>query len=214
MSGRTAGPARAGGLAAALGTAAERGLALLLALAVARPSELGDLPLTVLLLVLAWCAGPSRARRPVTVSYRWWPRLVQHRNTVFAVACVLVAAVRGGGAPPVALAAADTVLLLSYLVLVDARTAGPVGRRRLRPAALLAGYGASALVLVAASADVGHAGHWWARPLAALAIAGAGAALALTQGLRRGGNRPPLGPPPVTARRARRRGRAGTTPRG
>jgi hypothetical protein len=207
---------------------AERGLAVLLALAVVRPTGLGDLPLAVVMAAAAWLAGPIRAQRPVTTSYRWWPRLVRHRNTAFAVACVAVAALRG--TPSLPLAAADTVLLLSYLLLVDARTAGPVGRRRLRPGALIAGYGAAGLVLAATYADVGAAG-WWARPLAVLALAACGAALAplgardlrpegpVDQGRGELRAQPPTEPrsnfmPPPTAACAPPRGTSGTTPRG
>ncbi|MEY9963559.1 hypothetical protein ABIA33_001592 [Streptacidiphilus sp. MAP12-16] len=141
-----------------------------------------DLLLPLLAVVGAWFAAPPLTARPVASGFRWYTRLARHRNTAFAVGCVLLAA---ANRPPGWLAACDTALLLTYLLCVDAVAAGPPGARLVRrPLALLTAYGASALVLTAALLPVAATGTW-ARLLAALALGASGAAVAGAVWVRR-----------------------------
>jgi len=159
-----------------------RGLALLTALAVAHPATVGDLPLTVVALAGAWLGAPPVADRPLAPSARWRSRLGRHRNTVLAAGLVVLAAIR---TPPLWLGGAETALILAYLLLLDSRTGGPPGRRRLRPLPLLAAYGASLLVLAAGSIRPEAGGSWWLRLVAVVALAGTAAAVAVALGARR-----------------------------
>lgn len=137
----------------------------------------------VLLLAFAgfglWAAAPV-VGRPVLTSYRWYSQLSRHRNTVFASACVLVAAL---ATPPVWLMAADCALLLGYLLALDALTGGPIGLRQLRlgwPGGLAAA--GTAVVLALTRLAPAHPGSTLAasgRWIAAAGTALAGLALAL-----------------------------------
>ncbi|MDJ0340573.1 hypothetical protein QMK19_11180 [Streptomyces sp. H10-C2] len=106
---------------------------------------------------LAWWAAPAVTRRPVQYSARKTALLSAHRNTVFAVSCVVLAAF---STPPPWLACCVSALLLTYLLIADACAAGPAGVRQLRARHVpAAAYGASALVLLAAFAPAGS-GAW------------------------------------------------------
>ncbi|MEV6973589.1 hypothetical protein [Kitasatospora sp. NPDC093806] len=131
--------------------------------------------LAALLVLATWAAppAPEPARRPTT----WPARLAAHRTTLLACGCVGLAAV---GEPGPWRAAAVVVLLIAYLLLLDAF--GP-DRRRPRPTHTLAALAAAALVLPAALTDTG-AGEW-SRPLAVLGILTAATGLALTLRPRR-----------------------------
>ena len=144
-----------------------------------RPTVDFVVPLFALAAAL-FAAAPLTAR-PVADGYRWYARLARHRNTAFAVMCIVLAAT---DPPPDWLAAVDAVLLLSYLLAVDAVASGPPGLRLLRrPLTLLAAYGGTAAVLVAALLPTTSLGPS-SRLIAALALAGAGAAVAVALGLR------------------------------
>jgi hypothetical protein len=156
-------------------------LGCLLAVLVTDPTVWASRPPVLQLLPVAafvgafWAAAPLTAR-PVLQGFRWYRRLARHRNTAFAVCCVALATLHQ---PPPWLAACDAALLLTYLVCVDAAAAGPPGARLLRrPPALLAAYGATALVFAAAVLPVSTAGTW-GRVVAALAVAAASTALAV-----------------------------------
>jgi hypothetical protein len=141
----------------------------------------GDAVLPLLALAAAVFAAAPLAARPVADGYRWHARLSRHRNTAFAVMCVVLAAT---DPPPAWLAAVDAVLLLTYLLAVDAVTAGPPGLRLLRrPLTLLAAYGGTAAVLAAALLPTTPLGPS-ARILAALALTTAGTAVAVGVGVR------------------------------
>jgi hypothetical protein len=132
-------------------------------------------------LAVVWAAAPVAAR-PVTTSHRLPVVLSRHRNSLFVIAAVLVAAL---GNPPVWLSAVDCALVLAYLVLLDAATAGPVGGRQLRRAGtLLSAAAASAVVLLCAQVPVGS-GSGWGRIIAALAVAAAACAVGAVLWLRR-----------------------------
>ncbi|GAA1949479.1 hypothetical protein [Kitasatospora viridis] len=123
-----------------------------------------------------WAAAPLTAR-PVAPSARLGMRIMRHRNTVLAVAAVVLAAI---GNPPAWLAVAVTALLLGYLLHVDARGHAhlPAG-----PAATVAACAAAAVVLAAALLPAQSSQS--ARLLAALGVAVAGAAIGLTLHQRR-----------------------------
>lgn len=141
-----------------------------------------DLVLPLLAGGAAWFAAVPVTARPVATGFRWRTRLARHRNSAFAVGCVLLAA---ANPPPVWLAGCETALLLSYLIALDAVTAGPPAARLLRrPLPLLAAYAASAAVFAAALLPVAPAGGW-SRLVAAVALAGAGAALLAALAARR-----------------------------
>jgi hypothetical protein len=111
-------------------------------------------------------AGAPVVRRPVMDSHRWADQLRRHRNTLLAAASALLAALQS---PPVWLMAVQTLLLLGYLMLVDASVAAARSPRAQLNQALCAAA-AAALVLLAAVAPV--TGGWWARFVAALAVLG------------------------------------------
>jgi hypothetical protein len=139
------------------------------------------LVLTLLAAVVAWFAALPLTARPVALGFHWRTRLVRHRNTAFAVLCVLLAAVNR---PPDWLAACDAALLLGYLLLVDAVAAGPPGARLLRrPVALGCAFGSSGVALAAALVPVSPSGPW-VRILAAVALIGAAAAVIAALGAR------------------------------
>jgi hypothetical protein len=162
-------------------------LGIALALAATDPTKLtqrgpiGWLLVAAAVVAALW-AAPAVAQRPTTTTVEWANQLVRHRNTVFAVACVVVA---GFGSPPVWLAAVDTALLLAYLLAVDALAAGPIGVRQLRRRAVpLAAAAAGAVTLLGAQAPV-NPGAVWGRIVGAIAVAAAalatGAALWIKQ---------------------------------
>ncbi|WP_051966523.1 hypothetical protein [Kitasatospora mediocidica] len=130
----------------------------------------GDAVLPLAAALFGWWAGPPVTGRPVRGSARWTRQFARHRNTALATATVLLAAI---SAPPAWLAAVITVLLLGYLVFVDAAT---YGRRPTGPMPALAAYAAAALVLLAAFTPTGASG--WARLPAALGVALAGITVA------------------------------------
>jgi hypothetical protein len=113
-----------------------------------------------------WAAAPV-VRRPVMDSHRLRDRAPRYRNTLLAAVSALLAALQS---PPVWLMAVQTLLLLGYLVLVDAATAAARSPRAQLNQALCA-FGAAALVLLAAVAPV--TGGWWGRLVAAVAVLGA-----------------------------------------
>jgi len=112
-------------------------------------------------------AGAPVVRRPVTDSHRWRDLAERHRNTLLAAASVLLAALQS---PPVWLMAAETLLLLVYLMLVDAGAVA-AGPARTRLGQALCAIGAAAVVLLAAVAPV--TGGWWGRFVAGVAVLGA-----------------------------------------
>lgn len=140
-----------------------------------------------LLAVLAACfAAVPMAGRPVATDSRWPARLSRHRNTLFLVGCVLLAAAIP---PPAWLACCDTALLLGYLLGLDAVVGGPPAVRMLRrPLTVPAVVGSTALVLAAALVPVSATGAW-ARLLAAVAIAVSGGCVAGALWLRQAGAR-------------------------
>ncbi|MHA6759503.1 hypothetical protein [Streptacidiphilus sp. PAMC 29251] len=154
-------------------------LGCIVALLVTNPAGWGAHPWSYLVLpllaaLIAWFAATPLTARPVAYGFRWRARLSRHRNTAFAVMCVVLAAFNH---PPGWLAACDTALLLTYLLCVDALAAGPPAARPLRrPLVLLCAYGASGIALAAALLPVAPSGPW-ARLLAALALAAAAAAV-------------------------------------
>lgn len=162
-------------------------LGLALALAATEPAKIAERDpvgwlLTLAFLVGAIWAAPVVAQRPAATAVHWMGRLSRHRNTVFAVSCVIIA---GFGDPPVWQMVIDAALLLAYLLTVDVLAAGPIGIRQLRrgmaPAAAAV---ASAVTLLAAHAPV-DTGAVWGRVVAAVAVAAAalaaGAALWVRQ---------------------------------
>ncbi|MGK4585827.1 hypothetical protein [Kitasatospora sp. HPMI-4] len=162
-----------------------RSLGTALAVAAAAPVALRQGPVVAVLVpagaaLAAWWASQAVVQRPVAYAFTWRARLVRHRNTAFAVACVLLAALSG---PPLWAAACVAALLLGYLLCVDA-AAGPAGLRQLRsrsvPAAACA---ASALVLLASYVSVAASG--WGRIIAALAVACSAVAVGLALWSRR-----------------------------
>lgn len=150
------------------------GLALALAatdpVKIAQGNPVGWLFSAAVLVGAIW-AAPVVAQRPASTAVHWAGQLTRHRNTVFAVGCVIIA---GFGDPPVWQMAVDAALLLAYLLTVDALAAGPIGLRQLRrgvaPAAV-----ASTVALLAAHAPV-DSGAVWGRAVAAVAVAAAAVA--------------------------------------
>ena len=150
-----------------------------LALAASNPSDwsttfgLAQKIALALAAVGLWAAAPV-VSRPVLGTHRWPAILARHRNTLFAGACVVIAAT---GQPPVWLTTADAALVLGYLLALDAVSAGPIGIRQLRlawPVAVAAGGTAVVLALaqlplVPTSGEPNPIGRW---------LAGAGAGLA------------------------------------
>ncbi|MGW2248587.1 hypothetical protein ACWCXH_00070 [Kitasatospora sp. NPDC001660] len=116
-----------------------------------------------------WAAPPPDG--PPRRSASWPARLAATRTTVLATGSVLLAAL---GEPPVWQALAVTVLLIGYLLLLDAF--GP-RRRTVRPASAVAAVTACLLVLPVAFAPTG-AGEW-SRPIALLGLTAAACGVAL-----------------------------------
>lgn len=138
-----------------------------LAVAACAPGSHGGVtgPEAVVALVAAgfgWWAGPPVTGRPVRQSGRRAAQFARHRNTGLAVGAVLLAALHALSATP---AVAFTVLLLGYLLYVDAQT---YGRRPTGPLPALAAYGGTALVLLAAFVPLGTSN--WARLPAVLGV--------------------------------------------
>ncbi|MEZ0093787.1 hypothetical protein [Streptacidiphilus sp. EB129] len=136
-------------------------------------------PIDLLLPLLAAAGGFFGAApvlaRPVISGFRLRNRIARHRATVFAVGCVVLLTLHR---PPDWLAGCEVVLLLTYLVSVDAAAAGPPGARTARrPWALLAAYASALLVFAAALLPVTDSGAW-ARLAAAVAVVASGAATA------------------------------------
>ncbi|MFJ1758378.1 hypothetical protein [Kitasatospora sp. NPDC088134] len=124
---------------------------------------------------VAWWAAPAVMRRPVRAATGLRGRLAHHRNTVLAAGTVVLAALHRPGPWT---AAVCTALLLAYLLLTDARTAGPPGlrrpRTRLAPVAACTGAAAVlALAFLPATVD------GWAPLLAVLALTATAATVAL-----------------------------------
>jgi hypothetical protein len=161
------------------------------ALAAANPvfqvarGPVGWLVLLVVMAAAVW-ASPIVAQRPTSSAVRLLTQLVRHRNTAFAVGCVVLAALTD---PPVWLAVVDTALLIGYLLAVDAFAAGPIGADQARGGTVpLTAAAASAIVLVAAEVPV-DSGAVWGRVVAALAVAAAATAAGAALWLRRSGSR-------------------------
>ncbi|RKE23517.1 hypothetical protein [Streptomyces sp. TLI_171] len=130
---------------------------------------------TAAVTAFAWWAAPTVVRRPVRATTGRLGRLAHHRNTALAAGTVAIAAL---GRPGPWIAAAYTALLLAYLLLTDARAAGPAGVRQLRSRrAPVAAYAATAAVLALALLPVTV--DSWAPLLAVLAVAGAATAVLL-----------------------------------
>ncbi|MFF8731976.1 hypothetical protein ACF073_36695 [Streptomyces sp. NPDC015171] len=146
-----------------------------------------SLPVRVLVVgaaAAAWWAAPMVDARPASTSMRGRTLAARHRTTVLPAAAIAIAAATG---PPVWLVICIAVLLLAYLLVTDAWTAGvtaPPGRPRATPA--LAAAAATAVVLLAAQAPV--AGTSWSRLPASLALAATTICLLLALRTRR---RPP-----------------------
>ncbi|MEU3461527.1 hypothetical protein ABZ721_16495 [Streptomyces sp. NPDC006733] len=181
-----------------------RGLGVALALAAcdprigASPTPAEVVPPLAAVALACW-AAPPLVRRPVQYSARRTALLSQHRNTVFAVGCVVLAAF---STPPVWLASCVAALLLTYLLIVDACAAGPAGIRQLRARHVpLAAYGASGLVLFAAFAP--SDGSAWGPAVAAVAV-GAVAFAVGTALWPRGPRAPRLPRAPRTPRASRK----------
>ncbi|WP_438306114.1 hypothetical protein ACSHXN_40950 [Streptomyces sp. HUAS TT11] len=164
----------------------DRVLGTALAVAACDPPAALHAPLLVRMLVLgaattAWWAAPMVDARPVLTSMRWRTLAARRRTTVLPAAAIAVAAATG---PPVWLVVCIAALLLAYLLVTDAWTAGvtaPPGRPQATPA--LTAAAATAVVLLAAQAPV--AGTSWARLPASLAIAATTVCLVLALRTRR-----------------------------
>ncbi|MFI0232623.1 hypothetical protein [Streptomyces sp. NPDC017086] len=164
----------------------DRLLGTALAVAACDPPAAVHAPLPVRVLVLgaaaaAWWAAPMVDARPVLTSMRRRAFAVRHRTTVLPAAAITVAAATG---PALWLIVCIAALLLAYLLVTDAWTAGltaPPGRPRATPA--LTAAAATAVVLLAAQAPV--AGSPWARLPASLAVAATAACLVLALRTRR-----------------------------
>ncbi|GAA2744241.1 hypothetical protein [Kitasatospora cinereorecta] len=158
-----------------------RPLGLALALAACNPPGLAGHSSLVLLTAVAvtafaWWAAPIVVRRPVRATTGRRGHLAHHRNTALAAGSVVVAAL---SRPGPWIAAVFTALLLAYLLLTDARAAGPAGLHQLRARiAPVAAYATGALVLALALLPVTVDG--WAPLLAVLAVAGTATAVGLT----------------------------------
>ncbi|MEU6971067.1 hypothetical protein AB0A71_25655 [Kitasatospora aureofaciens] len=183
------GPTSAIGRAPRLERAALRGTGAALALAAAGSGtgtltdRLGPVCLLPVAVGALWAAvpppdGPS--------STRWLARLSAARTTLLAAGAVPLAAL---GEPSWWRALAVTVLLVGYLVLLDAF--GP-HRPSIRPASAAAALTAALLVLPAAFAPL--AAGEWSRPFAVLGLAAAavGVGLALHPHPDRTALRPPV----------------------
>ena len=125
----------------------------------------------------AWWAAPMVDARPVLTSMRRRTVAARRRTTVLPAVAIAVTA------PPLWLVAWTGALLIAFLVVTDAWTAGvtaPPGQPRVAPA--LAAAAATALVLLASQAPV--SGTSWARLPASLAIIATTVCLALALALR------------------------------
>ncbi|WP_018548898.1 hypothetical protein [Streptomyces sp. LaPpAH-108] len=150
----------------------DRLLGTALVVAACDPPAVLHAPLLIKVLVLgaaavAWWAAPMVDARPVLTSMHWRAIAARRRTTVLPAASIALAAVTG---PAVWLTACVAALLLAYLLVTDAWTAGataPPGRPQATPA--LAAAAATSVVLLAAEAPV--AATSWARLPASLAVA-------------------------------------------
>ncbi|MFE5768630.1 hypothetical protein ACFQ7O_09740 [Streptomyces sp. NPDC056485] len=157
-----------------------------LAVAACNPPAVLHAPLLVRALVLgaataAWWAAPMVDARPVLTSMRWQTFAARRRTTVLPAAAIVVAATTD---PAVWLVVCIAALLLAYVLVTDAWTAGvtaPPGRPQATPA--LAAAAAIAVVLLAAQAPVADTS--WARLPASLAIAATTVCLVLALRTRR-----------------------------
>ncbi|MFE3324717.1 hypothetical protein [Streptomyces sp. NPDC059176] len=164
----------------------DRLLGTALAVAACDPPAALHAPLLFRMLVLgvaaaAWWAAPMVDARPVLTSMRWQTVAARRRTTVLPAAAIAVAAATG---PPVWLVVCIAALLLAYLLVTDAWTAGvtaPPDCPQATPA--LAAAAATAVILLAAQAPV--AGTSWARLPASLAIAATTVCLVLALRTRR-----------------------------
>lgn len=111
----------------------------------------------------AWAAAPIR-ERPALTGHRLARRISRYRNTLLPSVSVLLAAT---AAPPTWLMAADVVLLLTYLSMLDLFIVTPGSSRHLG-AHTVAAWVAAAVVLAAARMPV--SGSWWGRIVAAGAV--------------------------------------------
>ncbi|WP_255945216.1 hypothetical protein [Streptomyces odontomachi] len=164
----------------------DRLLGTALAVAACNPPAALYAPLPVKVLVVgaaaaAWWAAPMVDARPVSTAMRWRSIAARRRTTVLPAAAIVVAAATG---PALWLVVCTAVLLLAYLLVTDAWTAGvtaPPSRPQTTPA--LTAAAATAAVLLAAQAPV--AGTSWARLPASLAIAATTVCLVLALRTRR-----------------------------
>ena len=114
----------------------------------------------------AWWAAPMVDARPVLTSMPWRTVAARRRTTVLPAAAIVVAAATG---PALWLEVCIAGLLLAYLLVTDAWTAGvtaPPGRQPAGSASVAAA--ATAVLLLVAQVPV--AATSWARPAAALAL--------------------------------------------
>lgn len=164
----------------------DRLLGTALAVASCNPPAALHAPLLVRVLVLgaataAWWAAPMVDARPVLTSMRWQTFAARRRTTVLPAAAIVVAATTD---PAVWLVVSIAALLLAYLLVTDAWTAGvtaPPDRPQATPA--LAAAAAIAVVLLAAQAPMADTS--WARLPASLAIAATTVCLVLALRTRR-----------------------------
>ncbi|MFJ3762900.1 hypothetical protein [Streptomyces sp. NPDC090080] len=152
------------------------------------PAALHASPLVKVLVVAAaaaaWWAAPMVDARPVLTSWHWRTVAARYRTTVLPAAAIAVSAATG---PALPVAVCVAALLLAYLLVTDAWTAGvtaPPGRPRATPA--VAAAAATAVVLLAAQAPVTDTS--WARLPASLAVAATVVCLVLALRGRRGGS--------------------------
>ena len=116
---------------------------------------------------LGFWAGAPIVDRPVLYRHSWAGRAYRHRNTLLVAVAAFLSAFQS---PPVWLMAVEVLLLLAYLVAVDADAAAPRPPRVQLAQALWAAAG-SALVVVAAAAPI--TGGAWGRFVAGLCVFGA-----------------------------------------
>ena len=134
-------------------------------------------------------AGMPIVDRPVMASYRLKHQMLRQRNTLLVAVSALLAALRE---PPVWLMVVEVLLLLTYLTLIDSRSAParPVNRQLGQAACA---YAASALVLLSALAPI--TGGWWGRLVAAVAVLGTLGLLWAVLRLRQPAGHPHSAPP-------------------
>lgn len=129
----------------------------------------------VMVAAAAWWAAPMTDDRPLTSNLRWNRVALRRRSTLLAAGAVVLAALTD---PPTWLAACVTALLLAYLLVTDAWTAGvtaALGRPPLGPP--LSAAAACAVVFLVAQAPL--AGTSWSRLPAALALGATAVCLGL-----------------------------------